>query len=169
MSSYNLFGGIAKREGFRPVVYIDTLGFETIGHGLKMPLLPDELELIANDRVKRGLSPDMDVLRITEDESMIIVRKRVESNIKALIKRKPFIKNLSNMRYLTVIEMSYQLGVDGLLGFPSMLKALEEGDFQRASDEILYKNGITKTEHSDLYKQTTGRCKNYARVIREGA
>ncbi|MDQ7061574.1 MAG: hypothetical protein Q9M43_10770 [Sulfurimonas sp.] len=46
-----LIESIKQNEGFRGEVYKDTLGFDTIGYGTKLPLSKEESEMIPKSRL----------------------------------------------------------------------------------------------------------------------
>ena len=52
-----------------------------------------------------------------------------------------------------LIQMCFQLGKTGVLGFKKMLAALEKGDYKTASKEML---------NSDWHRQTPKRCERLA-------
>ena len=99
-----------QEEGFRGTVYKDTLGFDTIGYGTKMPLSEGEAELLLVSRMndaKKELHRRLDDLDI-KDEAWDIL-----------------------------LAMSYQLGVSGVIGFKNMIKALRRKYYREAAKEML--------------------------------
>jgi lysozyme len=107
----NLVENIKKSEGFVGDVYKDSLDIDTVGYGTKMPISKAEAELL--------------------------LEHRLDAKITKLLKVKPFVANLSKERQEVLYEMSYQLGIGGLLKFKNMWRAVETLDFQRASTEML--------------------------------
>lgn len=106
-----LIESIKHHEGFRGEVYKDTLGFDTVGYGTKMPLSKEEAEMILESRLK--------------------------AKIKELETKEPFVNKLPLDKQEILAEMSYQLGVNGVLKFRKMWKALKEFDYETASKEGL--------------------------------
>jgi lysozyme len=49
----------------------------------------------------------------------------------------PFFSALSDPRQAVILDMSFNLGLNGLLEFKEMLAALKAGDYERAADEML--------------------------------
>ena len=47
-----------------------------------------------------------------------------------------------------------------------MVKAVKEGDWNRAADEMLWSNGLRKQRRSAWYKQTPNRCQDAADKMR---
>ena len=107
----NLIEAIKENEGFVGTVYKDTLGFDTIGYGTKLPL--------------------------NEDEAELLLRKRLTDKIKEIEAKEPFINKLPLEKQKVIIEMTYQMGVNGVLKFKKMWEALKEYDYERASVEML--------------------------------
>lgn len=97
--------------------YSDSLGFLTIGVGILIDkrkgggLLPEESEFIFNNR-----------LRILNEQ---------------LDKRIPWIKKLDPARRGVLVNMAFQMGIDGLLGFKNTLATIEAGNYQKAAAEML--------------------------------
>jgi len=114
---------IKEEEGFRGNVYKDTLGFDTIGYGTKMPLTKKEAELILEHRLNNFIS-------------------QVKSSLYRL--------EIKDEAWEILYNMAYQLGVGGLLKFKNMIKALENQDYKEASvhgrDSLWYKQTPNRAE-----------------------
>jgi len=106
-----LIDSIEQHEGYRGEAYKDTLGFDTIGMGTKLPLSMREARLLLRIRL-------MDMIEHIEVRKPIFNRVPIE------------VQNI-------LAEMAYQLGVRGLLGFKKMWKHIEEYEFAEASVEGL--------------------------------
>lgn len=102
---------IKGNEGFVNHVYKDSKGIDTIGYGTKMPLSKVECSMLLEHRLKQ--------------------------NVKHLQDEKPFIAEFPDNVQSVLYEMSYQMGVDGLLKFKNTWKYLKEWDFVSASVEML--------------------------------
>ncbi|MDR2100108.1 MAG: glycoside hydrolase family protein [Campylobacteraceae bacterium] len=122
---FELIRMIKRHEGLRLTAYNDTNGFKTIGYGTKLPLSDFEKELVKNEN------------KITENEAEFLLKNRLECAMSELNVKKPFIKTMSENRKRVIYNMSYQLGVGGLLGFARMWKALEKGEYKEAAYEML--------------------------------
>ena len=59
----------------------------------------------------------------------------------------------------TLIEMAYQLGLAGLMGFRHTLSCIEAGDYAQAAKNL---------KASLLYRQTPKRVEDYIRGLRDG-
>ena len=110
----SLIESVKKNEGYRSMVYKDSLGIDTIGYGFAIK----DLEL------------DEDICE------EILVRKL--KDLQYSIKKKfhwfedmpPHIKDV-------VMEMCYQLGVGGFSKFKKTISYLENKQFKNASVEML--------------------------------
>ena len=111
----SLIDDIKQGEGFVGMPYKDSLGYDTIGYGTKLPLTKEEAELLLKHR---------------------LVAKQVELN-KALEARGNAFAGLPEGVHNALYEMTYQMGVPRVMGFKRMLGAIHEGDWQRAHDEAL--------------------------------
>jgi lysozyme len=100
-------------EGYRQYVYKDSMGIPTIGIGFNL---------------EEGF---------TKEESMLILRLRLSKLITELCDRVPVFTDMSQIRKIVLLDMSYNLGVPGLLKFRKMFAALCERDYQLAAKEML--------------------------------
>jgi len=122
---------IKKHEGFEGMPYNDSLGFPTIGYGTKLP--------------------------ITEEEAEMLLEYRLKRMIRELIKKEPFFEKLPEDAQKVIADMTYQMGVGGVLKFKKMWAALKERDYKKAADEML---------DSRWAKQTPNRAKELAEIMR---
>lgn len=111
------YSQLRRDEGERLSAYQDHLGFWTIGVGILIDarkgggLLPEESEFIFQNRLKL-LNADLE-------------------------KRLPWIKKLDPARRGVLVNMAFQMGVAGLLGFKNTLALIERGEYEKASREML--------------------------------
>ena len=91
---------IAIHEGFSSKAYTDTTGHLTIGYGLNL---------------QSG---------ITQKEAQLLLECRIEQ-CKDELAPIPAFKYLDSVRQGVLVEMVYNLGLQGLLSFKRMLAALE--------------------------------------------
>jgi len=110
---------LKKYEGFVGMPYEDSLGIPTIGYGTKLP--------------------------INEDEAELLLKYRLEQKRDELIIAMPFVYNLPEDKQKVLYEMSYQMGVSGVLLFKRMWRALKSGDFESAADEMLKSRWAVQT------------------------
>lgn len=106
-----LIGRLKVEEGFRGMPYDDHLGFPTIGYGTKLPL--------------------------TKEEGILLAKHRVYKMMEELADNKGEVKYYPSEVQEILYEMSYQMGVPGVLKFRRMFEALDNKDSKRASKEML--------------------------------
>jgi len=140
MNTQQLIEDVKRHEGWSPTVYEDTEGYWTIGYGFLV------------DPAKRGAG-------LSEAEGEFILHNRLQERIVRLESDLDFFEHLSDARQRALVNMSYQLGVEGLYSFENMLTALAEGDCDRAADEAL---------DSRWAEQTPNRAEEIADIIRFG-
>lgn len=119
----NIIEQLDRDEGFRSEPYKDSLGYLTIGHGILI------------EPGKGG---------ITREESLMILRDRVDKRTNELAQRLPWFGRMlvagGSERYarcMVLVNMAYNLGVGGLLKFKKTLAAVEAGDWEAASVYML--------------------------------
>lgn len=114
MSWYDdLVKSLERHEGLSLKPYRDTQGILTIGYGLNI----DE--------------------GITQAEAEWLLKNRCLGAIQTC---RAVIKNydaLSEARKMAFANMAYNLGAPRLAGFKNMLEAIAEGDFKKASADML--------------------------------
>ena len=115
MFTEELIEEIKREEGFVPVVYLDVKGKKTIGYGtlLEDGISEAEAEMLLRHRLAL-MAEELERSRVGE----------VYANLKADARR-------------ALLDMAYNMGVPGLLGFRKMWAALAEGDYDRAASEAL--------------------------------
>jgi lysozyme len=130
----DLLESIKKHEGFVEHVYDDSLGIPTIGYGFAIKDLVLEEDLC--------------------DE---ILLRKLRILGKSVMGKFPFFDSLPSDCKTVLMEMCYQLGVTGVSKFKKALKAMEDGDWEKAADEML---------DSKWAKQTPNRAKEMSNIIR---
>ena len=102
---------IQAEEGFRGDPYRDTEGALTVGYGTKLPL--------------------------SEAEATYLARARLHGKQDALVDAEPWTGGLPLQTREALLNMAYQMGVNGLERFADMLSALQDGDCDSAKAEAL--------------------------------
>lgn len=113
-------------EGVRAQAYQDHLGFWTIGVG----------RLIDARKPGSGLRAD---------EITYLLNNDIDDRINALGRRLPWFFNLDSARQGVLLNMSFQMGVEGLLGFKNTLKLVEQGLYTEAANAMLKSTWATQT------------------------
>ena len=127
----NEFELIKKHEGFVKKVYIDTLGNPTFGIGFTY---------------------------ITEEEADMMLAKRI-IKIKRQLSKLGWYNNLDEVRKSAIVDMTYQLGYNGVSKFKNMIRALEVRNYTEAKIQAL---------DSKWAKQTPNRAKEIANILEKG-
>ena len=106
-----LVATIEAEEGFVGTCYADSLGVQTIGYGTRLPITEAEASLLAEGRLQR---------------------KEAE-----LRQAWPHYDYIPIEGEAALLDLDFQVGTRGLLGFKKMLAALERFDYTTAADEVI--------------------------------
>lgn len=123
-------------EGRKPRIYKDTVGKVTGGVGRNLSDVPfgdDEMDLMLTNDVKKVVAQ--------------------------LNQRLPWWTGLSERRQRVLVNMAFNMGINGLLGFTNTLAMIQHGDFTGAA------NGMLASKWAD---QVGDRAKRLATMMREG-
>jgi lysozyme len=136
---------IAIEESFRSKPYYCSEHFPTIGYG---------------ERVGDKNAPLPNITR-TEKEAREFLRKRIQESITKLSTQKPLAWSKCNeQRQAILVSMVYQQGMTGVLNFKKMWAAIEVGNFEEASKQML---------DSLWAKQTPKRALRHAKTMKDGS
>jgi lysozyme len=108
-SSPLLLSLLSDHEGRRPYPYVDTVGKTTIGIG-------------------RNLTD----IGLSSAEIDFLYRNDVERVVADLDRELPWWRELDEPRQAVLLDMCFNLGIGGLLGFRNTLDAIRRRDFQSA-------------------------------------
>lgn len=103
-----------QEEGFRQFPYKDTAGKLTIGIGRNL--------------IDKGISRD-EAFSMLENDIIYFTHK--------LIENLPFFIELDDVRKIVLVDMCFNLGLNGFLQFKGMLSAVENHRWAEASYHIL--------------------------------
>lgn len=127
-------------EGVEATVYKDHLGYDTIGVG----------RLVDSRKPGAGLRPH---------EIDYLLQNDIDDRIEALTRQLPWFQDLDDARRGVLLNMSFQMGVDGLLGFKNTLRMVEQGRYSDAAANMLL---------SKWAEQTPERAERMAEQMRTG-
>lgn len=139
MTQEDLVKMIIAHEGNIPYAYKDSLGYWTIGVGFLIDkekggqLFPEEIEFILLNRIKK-------------------IKVDLNWNL-------DWFKDLDEVRQSVLIDMSFNLGVRGLLKFTNTLNLIKNKKYTEASKAML---------ESLWAKQVKGRAIKLSTMMREG-
>lgn len=118
---------LRRDEGTRETAYQDHLGFWTIGVG----------RLIDSRKPGAGLRPD---------EIDYLLKNDIADRVQALTKALPMLfPKLDEARQGVLVNMAFQLGTAGLLGFKSTLALVAAGKYSEAAEQMLKSKWATQT------------------------
>lgn len=127
-------------EGVSPHVYRDHLSYFTIGVG----------RLVDKRKPGSGLRPD---------EISYLLHNDIDDRINALHERLPWFDNLDDARKGALLNMAFQMGVEGLLKFERTLSLIRDGKYDLAAHAML---------QSLWAKQTPERAARIAEQVKSG-
>ena len=122
-------------EGLVLTVYKDTLGIDTIGIGRNL-----EGRGISKEELDYMDIPSIDAIYehgITEADAYYLATNDIAIVENELARAKPCVYDLDAVRQLIVMDMAFNMGVPRLCKFKKMWAAIEAGDFDTASVEML--------------------------------
>lgn len=120
-----LTSDLCADEGFRLKVYDDATG-KPIGPGST---------LIGHPTI--GIGRALDTQGVSGAEAAFLLTNNERSTIAALGHLLPWLSTLDEVRQRVLVEMAFNMGVAGLLGFHSMLASVQSADYERASTSML--------------------------------
>tara|TARA_R110000868_G_scaffold201654_1_gene449157 strand:+ start:126 stop:542 length:417 start_codon:yes stop_codon:yes gene_type:complete len=130
---------LLREEGAESCAYQDSLGFWTIGVGR-----------LIDSRKGGGLS---------NDEIDMLLENDIKKITEQIHKFLPWVSKLNEPRQAVMLQMAFQMGIRGLLGFKRTLGSIEDGQFAEAADEML---------QSEWAKQTPERANRLAQQMETG-
>ena len=129
----NLIDQIKRHEGFRSHVYLCSAGKQTIGYGYNLDA------------------------GMTQEEADQLLRSKLARVRDELDARLPWFSAAPSAVRDVLLNMAYQMGVHGLLGFRRTLTHLRAGRYRDAADEML---------ESRWAHQTPARARELAGIVR---
>lgn len=117
MKPKNIEQSLRRDEGEKLYAYADSEGYVTIGIGVLI------------DRDKGG--------GITKEESAYLFNNRLALKKAELVEKAPWVAKLDEVRFGVLLNMSYQMGVNGVLNFKKTMQYVKDGKYQAAASEML--------------------------------
>jgi lysozyme len=130
---------LSRDEGRVAHAYQDSLGYWTIGVG----------HLI--DQRKGGKLPEHIIDALLDHD--------ITTHADALYRAAPWVRDLPDVYRAVLVNMAFQLGVDGLMQFKRSLGFMKAGDYKAAADAFL---------QSKAAQQTPNRWARHAKQLRTG-
>jgi lysozyme len=120
---------LKRHEGFRQRVYQCTAGKDTVGFGYNLSANPLKL---TDFEIKQIYQTGIN-LNVAE----YLLLRHVSEIEKDLIEQFSWFENLNDARRAVLINMSFNLGLKGLLTFKNTLRMVEAGDYRGAAVNMI--------------------------------
>jgi len=133
---------LRRHEGFRSRVYRCTAGRLTIGYGYNLDANP--LHLTAKE------VRDMKIHGITRATAELLFIRALAQVEHQVGNKIIWLSKLNQARKGVLINMAYQMGVDGLMKFRRTLSLIERGEYAAASVEMLDSKWAWQTKNRAL-------------------
>lgn len=159
---------LKKEEGVYYHLYPDHLQKWTIGVGRNVEdaglTLTEQLllfnEEIAENNTQKGRDRLISYLQdrkiiLTQNQCDILLNNDVEKRM-GYFNGIDWYNDLSNARKLVILDMSFQMGINGLLKFKKMIEAIKKSNFTEAAVEM---------KNSEWYRKYTTRAKQLVKIM----
>ncbi|WP_309135814.1 glycoside hydrolase family protein [Helicobacter pylori] len=136
---------IVDSEGFSLSIYTDKTRHPTIGYGYNLSVYSYE-----GKRITKAYGLLTDILK---------------ENYKALLSY-GWYKNLDAMRRMVILDLSYNLGLNGLLKFKQSIKAIEDKNYALAVERLQkspYFNQVKKRASRNMEILKLGGCEKHCK------
>lgn len=136
MNMQKLIDQLSIDEGRKPRLYVDSVGKQTIGVGRNL-----------SDRA------------LFEDEIDLMLKNDIGLVVKQLDENLPWWRDMTDARQNALLNMAFNLGINGLLGFTNTLVFMRSGRYDAAAGGML---------SSKWAKQVGRRAERLAAIMRTG-
>lgn len=143
---------LKRQECFRAKVYNCPAGKKSIGYGYNLEANPLKLD--------PGRIAEFYKHGITEKQAEILLVDEIKRLDMILAGKLEWWLRINEARQSVLLNMAYNLGVEGLLKFSKTLDFIQAGNFGLAAKEML---------KSQWAKQVKGRANELALIMRTGA
>lgn len=134
---------ITKHEGVRYKMYKDSLGIPTIGVGFNLTR-PDAKDIITN-LIKKDYNLVLQgKLALTPMEVDILLQKDLDECEKGLRKIFSDYDKLPEKAKAVLMDLRFNLGQKGLLGFPHTLEDFKKGEYKSAAQRLAQSKWATQ-------------------------
>jgi lysozyme len=130
----NLTKSIKGHEGFREYPYIDSL---RKNNPEKYGIPAKDMKIIEKHFDKLKVTFGYGFTFITKEEATLVLNRRIKNVKKDLITKLEWVAEQPQEIQNVLVEMAYQMGVNGLLKFKNTLKYCEARDYKNMAMEML--------------------------------
>lgn len=89
------------------------------------------------NKISIGVGRNLTDVGISETEAMYLLDHDIDRTVSGLLNAVPWWVDLDAVRQRVLANLAFNLGVGGLLTFHDTLRAVANGDYPRAADEML--------------------------------
>ncbi len=111
------------------------------------------------EKLTIGYGRNLDDVGISEEEAEMLLENDIVKCERQVKKSLPWTVNLDQARQSVLINMCFNLGIEGLLKFKNTLKLVEEGKYEEASEAM---------RESLWAAQVGNRATELAQIMKEG-
>lgn len=140
---------LKKEEGCVLKYYKDTKGYATVGYGHL---------LLPTDKISNPM---------TQEEAEELFKQDYAKALKEA-QEHPAYSKLDDVRRTVLIDIAFNMGGNWWKGFPACTKALEEGNWQVAADNLKYLDANTKAQETQYFKDVPNRANRNIKLILNG-
>lgn len=130
MDRTKLIAELRRDEGEKLKSYKDSLGYWTVGVGCLLDPAKGGNPAPFGKDLRNGCT-------ITSDQSAFLLDKEIDEKQAELDRRLPWWRKLDDVRQRVILNMAFNLGVTGLLGFPNTLAMVQSGNYDGAAAGML--------------------------------
>jgi len=110
-------------------------------------------------KITIGYGRNLEDRGITTEEAEQMLENDITSITQSLYEEIPFFYQLDPVRQSVLIDMAFNLGIGGLLGFRNTLRMIDAGDWEKAAQNMM---------DSKWARQVKGRALRLSEMIRTG-
>jgi lysozyme len=142
---------LKRHEGFRATCYHCTAGKLTVGYGYNLEANPLHLTKSMIDEIEKS--------GMTQDYAENLLKMMVNKIDKTLQIKIEGFQKLDDARRWVLINMCYNMGLNGLLGFKNTLEFIRKGSYESAAYNMM---------KSKWAAQVKGRASELAVIMKNG-
>lgn len=125
---------LRRDEGERLRAYRDSVGKWTIGVGRNL----DDVGIRPDEEAHLGIDTRAAMANgITADQSAYLLDRDLDHVDAALDKHLPWWRRLDPVRQRVLVNMAFNMGIMGLLGFRNTLRMIEAGSYDLAASNMM--------------------------------
>jgi lysozyme len=84
-----------------------------------------------------GIGRNLEDRGITAEESAYLLGNDIDHHWRELLRALPWVASLDSVRQRVLLDMAFNLGITGLLGFKNTLATIQAGNYQRGAEMML--------------------------------